>query len=349
MEKNYNIHDFVKFTIQYDDKWVFRNILEHYEGYLSEEGSEPDFIVVLKTSWPNKDWRQGEDRCFCTDGRYIMGPDYFECLLDSYKIAKWSFRLTNLSGPIVAEIRANSAGFLYMTGLVIDFLIEVYACLKHAPMLHASCAAKNNNGLLIAARGGGGKTSLALHLVEKYGFKLLSDNFTMIHQGGGWGYQTPLNIFGYNLNNEIKKSFTINQQVEFFAKKMLCLLTGGYFKLFTRVKPEVLYRGKMVESCQIKAMVLLIPYTGKEVVMEETCLEDIMSQLVINQKLDFQYYHDYALEHQFFFDVQFFRHWERYPEELQENLSEGIQVYKVLLPVGNPQPYAEEILGRLKI
>lgn len=348
MEKNYNIHNFVKFKIQYDEKWVFNNILEHYGGYISEKVEDPDFIVKLGTYRPSEKVLL-DKQFFCTDERYIMGPNYFECLSDTYKIAKWSFRLTNLSGTIIAEIGANAAGYLYMAGLVIDLLIEVFSCMKHAPMLHASYTAQNNNGLLIAARGGGGKTSLALHLVEEYGFKLLSDNFTIIHQGEGWGYQTPLNVFGYNINSEIKSSFTTNKKLEFFAKRMLYLLSGGYFKLFTRVNPQVLYHGKMVDSCQIKAMILLIPYTGKEVKIEEALLPDILSQLVINQKLDFQYYHDYALEHQFFFDAPIFRHWERYSLELLNNLGEGLKVYKVLVPVGKPQPYAEEILGRLKL
>ncbi len=353
MEQYYNLHGFVKFTIQYDDKWYFKNILEHYDGYRSEEGAEPDFIVKLQTGFRDRKHRNrqrgtGDENFFCTDGRFVLGPDSFECIADRYKIARWSFRLTNLSGIIVAEIWANQAGFLYMAGLVIDFLIEVFSCLKHAPMLHAACVAKDNEGLLIAARGGGGKTSLALHLVEQYGFKLLSDNFTIVRQGDGWGYQTPLNVFGYNLSREIKDSFTRTQQFEFLAKRMLHFLTGGYFKLFTRVRPEVVYGGKTTDHCRIKNLALLIPYTGKELEMEETCLPDILDRLVINQMLDFQYYHDYALEYNFFFATPFFRHWERYPLELQENLA-ALKVYKVLLPIGKPRPYAEALLRKLEM
>lgn len=337
-EKYYNIHGIVKFKIVNTTpfEWQFSNIYGAYKNFETDEIDNFDFVVYLGKFTPsNQD-------CYILEDKYYVREDYFYCKKASYKFTNWEFEMYGFEdGATTVRISSNLLGYMWMSGFIIEFLIHHKMNEKGYPIVHASCVSRDNRGFLFTARGGGGKTTIALNFVEK-GFKLLGDNFVILHQGNVLSYFSPLNIFTYNLAPIVKKNFGTKNKVIHGVKELFYKATRGYIKIFTKINPKEIFPELTVDETKLNAVFLLLP--REEVQIEKIDKTKLCDHLVINQKLDSLFFLEYISEYSYVHpESKLATYWKRYRENLERNLPEGIPIYKVEVP----QKYDEKVFEKI--
>jgi hypothetical protein len=328
LEKYYSIHGIVTFKIVNEAhllSWQFNNIYNAYKNFEIEKSDELDFIIYLGKFTPSN---QG---CYIINNKYYVREDYFFCKRDSYKFANWSFEMSGFEdGASTVRLSSNPLGYLFMSGFVIDFLIQYKLNEKGFSIVHASCVSKSDMGFLFAARSGGGKTTFAMNFLEK-GFNLLGDNFIILHQGKALSYFSPINIFTYNLAPIVKRNFGTKNKIILDLKELFYKATQGYIKIFTKINPREIFPHLTVDETKLNVVFLLIP--KEDLWIQKIDKKELCDHLVSNQKLDALLFHEYISEYSYMFPKsKLATYWNSYRENLDKNLRGKISLYKVEIP-----------------
>lgn len=337
-ERYYNIHNIVKFKIVNRNhfKWQFSNIYEAYKNFETGKTDNFDFVVYLGKFIPsNQD-------CNIINNKYYVKEDYFYCKKDSYKFANWEFEISGFEdGATTVRISSNFTGYLWKSMFIIEFLIQYKLNEKGYSIVHASCVSRDNQGFLFSARSGGGKTTIAMDLVEK-GFKMLGDNFVIVHRGDVLSYFSSLNIFTYNLAPIMKRNFGTKNKAILSLKWLFYKATKGYIKIFTKINPKEIFSELTVDETKLDAVFLLLP--RREVKIEKIGKKELCDHLVMNQKLDTPLFLEYLSEYSYMFPkTKLSTYWKRYEENLRKNLPDDISIYKVRVP----QKYEEKVFEKI--
>jgi len=339
IEKFYNVNNIIKFKIinnlGFLDKY-FDNLVIQYKNFESTNIDNFDFTVYIGRFTPSN------ERCYILDDNYYIKNNYFYCKNDMYKTAKWSFEIKNFeSGNMEARISSNVFGRFFISGFLIDFLIHYKMTEKGYPFIHASGVSKGNSAFLFVGRSGSGKTSIALNFVER-GFYYLGDNFIILHKGHALSFLSPLNIFTYNLSPIIRKNIK-NKNLILKIKSLVYKLTLGYVKIFTKINVHDIFPDSIIKQSKIKSIFLILP--KKELNIKKIEKNELIDHIVMNQKLEFQYFINYLLEYSYMFPDSKFseNHWKKYREMLKNNLNDDISIYRVEVPQSYDQSIFDEI------
>ena len=340
-ERYYNIHDIVKFKIVSKAgpfAWQFNNIYDNYKGFESGGIDTPNFTVYLGKFTPsNQD-------CYIADSKYYIKEDYFYCKHDSYKFANWEFEMSGFdSGHTEVRISSNIPGYISVSGFIIDFLIHYKMNDRGYPLVHAAGISRNNRGFLFAGGSKAGKTTIALHFLEK-GFGLLGDDFVIISNGGMQSFIRPSSMFTYNLPTAVKKSFGKRDRISLGSRYLLSKITAGYITMFMRLNAEDMFPNSLVDKSELGAVFLLMPQ--QEFHLEKIGKDELITHLVTNQKLQLLFFDKYILEYSYFFpDSKLSAYWDKYEENLARNLGGNIPYYKIGVPLEYSEGLFEEISG----
>jgi hypothetical protein len=337
IEKSYSIHDVVTFKIINKANLLnrlFSNICQEYQNFESEMLDNPDFTIYLGDFIPSN------QECGILDNEYYIKKDYFFCK-DSYKIAKWKIEMSGFeSGNTTVRISANPFAAMEISGFLLDSLIGLKLNEKGYSIVHGSSVSKDGCAYLFTAQGGGGKTSTALYSVER-GFKFLGDNFVILARDHVMSFLSPLNIFSFNLAPIVKKNMGIKNKAEFYFKHLFYKVTG--LRIVTKINVKGIFPDALDNKSKLDSVFLLIPKEKIDIVRIDK--EELISYFVANQMLDSFPFIKYMMEYSYMFpESRMATHWNRYEENLRENLNNDIPIYRVEVPQKYGINTFEEIL-----
>ena len=340
-EKNYSIHDVVTFKIVNKDNFLnglLSNIELEYKNFESEKITDPDFTIYLG------DFTPSNQDCCILDNEYYVKEDYFYCK-DSYKIAKWKLEMSGFeSGDIKVKISTNHIASMFIHGFLMDPLINFKLNEKGCALVHGSCVSKDNRAYLFTAQGGGGKTSTALYAVER-GFNFLGDNFIILDKSYALSFLSPLNIFSFNLAPIVKKNMCIKKKTEFHFKDLFYKVTN--YRGVTKINVKEIFPDSLDDESKLQSVFLLIPKEKFGIV--EINKEELIGHMVANMKLDSFPFIKYMMEDSYMFpESRMATHWAHYKENLKQNLSEDIRIYKIEVPQRYNMNTFERILGLIQ-
>jgi hypothetical protein len=101
-------------------------------------------------------------------------------------------------------------------------LLHVALCHKNHAFVHSSSVSMDDEACLIIGTGGSGKTSTTIALVEEYGYRYQSEDFSIIDQKGYSSFSPrPLTIYSSDVE---RGSQTLKKYTENFnlRKKIIC-------------------------------------------------------------------------------------------------------------------------------
>ncbi|MEN3052320.1 MAG: hypothetical protein ABC606_00785 [Candidatus Methanosuratincola petrocarbonis] len=317
----------MKFKIIVNDSslWRYNNIFEHYENYESGPIADLDFIVSLGDFIPSN------TNCQIIENNYYIRKDYFYCKGDSYKFTKWSFEIFGLDkSSSLIKISSNASGYLWMCGFIIEFMLHYKLALKGYSIIHASGICDGNKGMIFSARGGGGKTTLALHSLEN-NFKLLGDNYIILHKGKILNYLTPLNIFYYNLAPIIKNNLTWKDILDLKLRSFLYKITNNYIKIFKKININTICPELVTNNVSASILILLIQGNNFNVkILNKICF---CRHILYNQKLETLLFIPYIEAYSYVFpNSPLAKYWSFYLENLIHNLPDDAKFLLVTLP-----------------
>lgn len=338
MEKNYNIHNIVKFKV-IANRISSRMDIE-YRNFESAKVNNPDFTVYLG------DFTPLNERCTILDYTYHIKENYIYCK-DSYKIGRWQVEVSGLEkeGTTVklsTNIVGTIAADMFICAFIIDFLIRFKMEQKGYSVVHASAVSKNGNAYLFPSQSGAGKTTTAVYFAEK-GYNFLGDDFVILHNGNVISYLTPLNLFAYNLNPVILKNLGFKDRRILELKNALYKATSGYIKIFTKMNPNKIFSNQIIDKSKLDTVFLLVP--KEKFGVEKTDKEVVINNLFINQELESFPFLKYLLEYAYIFpESSIATHWEKCRENLMRNLGEDMDFYQVEVPKRYDMETFEKIL-----
>jgi hypothetical protein len=349
IERNYNIHDIVRFKIIDERNFltkIFNTIGEEYKNFESEkEIDNLDFIIYIGKFIPDN------QHCHILDETYYIKEDYLYCKGDSYKLAKWKFELSGFeSDATIVRISNNIFANVVITGAVIDFLIRYKMNEKGYPFVHASCISKDGRALLFPAQSGTGKTTTALYFIEK-GFDFLSDNFSILHDGQVISFLSPLNLFTYNITPMMMKSFKLEDKISLSLRRLLYIVTFGYIKLFMKVNAKSVFQGNIAEKSKLESVFLLMSRDAQQrgIQMENISRDELINHLITNMKLEAIPFLKYMMEYAYMFpESAMANHWTKYENHFRSAIYENIPIYKIELPRKYGKDVFEEIMGVIR-
>lgn len=343
IEKNYHIHDIVKFKV-IANKISTRMDIE-YRNFESGEIDAPDFTIYLGEFIPSN------EGCIILDNTYYIKKDYFYCS-DSYKIGKWKVEISGLekNGTIVklfTNIVGNIAADMFICAFIIDFLIRYKMEDKGYSVVHASAVSKDDNAYLFPSQSGAGKTTTAIYFADK-GYNFLGDDFVILHNGNVISYLTPLNIFAYNLNPIILKNLLFKDKLILKFKNIIYKATFGYIKMFTKLNPiDIFQKSQIIYKSNLDTIFLLVPKDTFRI--KETNIDIIINNLFINQKMESFPFFKYLLEYSYVFpESDIAAYWEKCKANLIKNLGNDLNFYRLDVPKRYDRKTFENILEAIE-
>lgn len=327
--KSFNIHGLVKFRIIYSDNLIklhFNRVFNEYNYFLSETLENYDFVVVFENFVPTT-----ENSIILEDGKYIIKQNYIY-IEDSYKSAKWRLEIQNFEDnqPTIVRISSNILGSLFVTSWIVDFIIRWKLDTKGYPMVHGSCVAKNGNAFLFPARSGAGKTTVALHLVEK-GYSFLGDDFLILCNNEILCFPSMLNIFMYNLTPLIYANLSFYKKISLHIKNLIYKLSFGYAKFLTPVDLTKIIPDRISEKARLKSICILLSSDRFEV--KALTKEECIKYLLFNNKLDSFPFHKYIMEYAYVFpESNLAKYWHMHERNLKNSIDDNIPMYLVKVP-----------------
>jgi hypothetical protein len=304
-----NFHDILKIKINIEAKKFnncFLNIFKHYENFIYNKPYEKYDLIINLGKFKIK-----PPQNIVYDNKHItIGENYIYVKKELYKNAKWCFEIFNFEDDnTILNINYNLLGGIFITGNIIEFIIQYKLLQKKYAAIHASGVLKNDS-YIFASRGGGGKTTLALKFIEK-GYNLLGDNYVILFHNKILSYPTSLSIFTYNISEKMYNLMNINEKISFNLKRILYFVTFHYAKFFTKINPNKV--AKITNESVQKFLYFIIPVNNNVFLIEEFERDIISKHLTHNQMLEFPFFNKYISLYSYFFPEAFFsNYWVTY-------------------------------------
>lgn len=260
------------------------SINERYQAYRRplERDSAPDLTVTLGAFKPDL------AGCFRVDHDYYMKEDYLYVQeLRSKLGGRMRFAVQGLEGGgLHLQVDPNFTASPFVSGRIMDFFVSYLLTRKGYALIHASGIHRESRGILFSARGGGGKTTIALHGVQKKGYQFMGDNFMILGPGAAWGLLLDINFFGYNINRDVWKMLTRLERLKYRAVMSLYALTRGYIKIFLPINP-LRFLGEAVRGTGRAERFFSILTQEHFIPPREVPRETVIRRTVVNHQLEF--------------------------------------------------------------
>lgn len=334
IQRTYSIHGIVNFSIEIKSgilKQYFDNTQKQFLSFQVESignNQELDFSAEIGTFQASQ-----ENDSYILDDNYRIADNYL-FFRGRRKYSIWEVEVHDLNNKPHIKISTNFVGNITAPLNIIEFFIQYTLLMKGISLIHASGVKGNGTCYLFPARSGGGKTTIALNLVEN-GFSYLGDNFICLDNGIARKYISPLNIFSYNLTDNVGRNLHPKQRLSMFIKRLIFTFTKGYIKIFEKIDPATIFKENITEEAEITNIYLLIPKTSikDQIIMDKISFDEFIQRMRYNMELDLLPFSKLIYSYGYLYPGHFFsQFWGKYVENLQKNLPRGVDISVMFVP-----------------
>ncbi len=274
MNRSYNIHEIFRFRIEKAPSLLIEDLNWKYSYFETPSVENPDLIVKIGKFRPNL------TDCYCLDQKYYIKKNYIY-FLDSDKRMSWEAEITGIEKPPLIirfsphwtiRLRFPWALFPYLIlhQYVIDPLMEVKIQNQGFVFLHSGAVSRDGFAHLFAGRGGSYKTTYVMELVRR-GYKLMSDDLTLIRDGMAYCLPTFQKWFSFNLKYLKTEEMGLFDRIRLF----------GYLARSKASSMEV------IQSSRIKSLtLLLVANTDRPRIRTDLAPEDILRMAGLNHEME---------------------------------------------------------------
>lgn len=335
--KYFNIHDTIKFKLEYNKSLshiLLGNPFNKYSYYeVDSEPKEIDFIVKIE-----KPCFQPSVKYYQAAGKDCYGYNYIFVKNDSYKLINWQFLLRgfeNKKDVIEASVWGDTLSIRWIPSAMIDFLIHYTAVASGSCIIHSSGISYNNKGYFFSSRSGGGKTKTALEFMKTDKNSLfLSDNYLLLNEGMLNNFIASMSVYKYNIPPELEEKIGMDGKLRLLMGELITKLTAGKLRVATLVSFGDLLPEKISKKIPITKGFILFPSLNScDVIIEKINREAFVNYLTENQKCEFLPINKHILNYSYFFtENSLEKHWDVYRQNLEMNLI-NVDLFKVTIPI----------------
>lgn len=236
----YNVHDILKFQINWDKRYDFGDLFSlKFASFRVESVANPDITLNIGRFTPSN------SNCYVIDHKYYIKDNYFYCR-DSDGKASWEVEIagleqgdTTINFNIARRFQPQPIDLIYVPLFlpqafllrIIDYRLSTMGYF----LAHAGAVAKDDQAYLLCGRAGCFKTTLCMEFVRRAGFTWLGDDRVIMHQG---------KVLGFPMNSSMFEFMTrhLPDETHWGRFRLLQFTTGcllGRVKKDARVTPEV--------------------------------------------------------------------------------------------------------------
>jgi hypothetical protein len=230
------------------EKYLFyRNVFRMYRQSQQTERKESqvDMIVYIGKRFSREVLTDRFREGFFCEGNYLRTHYRYKAIIAQVEI------LDIESIPMVVHIRTNLLGKLIFPTAVINSLVGLNSNRKKVCLVHGSGIGREKKAVLLTGAGSSGKTSLVVRSSREH-FCLIADDATFIGKRKIYGFPRPISLEYYH-RRMLHFPISWTKQTEFFFKRLLSLLTGGYITLLTDIEVEKFFQNRVEQSAELKA------------------------------------------------------------------------------------------------
>ncbi len=273
-----------------------------------------------------------DDACWI-DRRFIVGKDYFACE-DTSKILWWKVEIRGWESsdkPTRVRIDRNIFGTAALGSRITDCLIRYKLCLRKAPAIHCcGTVSQSGEGYILSGRSGVGKSTIAMQLLDR-GFRLLGDNWVLVHAGQAKSFHLPINIHDYNVSDQFYRRLPARLRFDLWWKTRVRKVSLGYLKKATHVTLKDLFPEWMAEQAPLKRVFTFSQ--GSEFSIGLMDRDSGLKRLVANDMMDRDAYHRYMLAYATVYpNGPIADHWQTLLESLSVAIPETVEFVDVVVP-----------------
>lgn len=196
-ERNYNIHNILKFKIIRNDKCGPGDSLDlDFLFFEVEKVDNPDIVINIGEFTPSN------GNCYVVDHKYYVKENYFYCK-DSLGRTRWEVEIFGFEdGNTLVNFNFKILGIqalipcLPVQNFLLEALISYKLSKKNYYLIHSAAISKNNQASLLVGRGGAFKTALSMDFIRRAGFDFLGDDKVILHKNNILSY--PTNFIRFN-------------------------------------------------------------------------------------------------------------------------------------------------------
>lgn len=224
----------------------------------------------------------------------IDGGIFWNC---HRKLGLWQVCIKGIeSNKLRVSFWGNSISSKYLAMHILEPLINIKLATKGCVMLHGSAIQTEGKTYVFCSKPGIGKTSLAMHLLEKANANFLSDEFVILSRNGEvYNFPMPVAFYDYNFVKMpyLYSQFSLKERLLLKFKKIIRLITNNRIKI-----PAYLDLNRICSSCdlvthdQLKKLYVINLTTEKESHVDQMNIDETINEIMQINSFQFRFFYD---------------------------------------------------------
>jgi hypothetical protein len=307
-----------------------------YHHYIVDQVDRANLVVRVQNFCPEI------MDCYVTDDQYYTQRNYLYCRR-RHKTARWEVELRGLEEEITQlAIQGNWSAYWVWPNETLEQLIRFKFGQAGGVTVHGAGLCRDGKGYLLAGRSGVGKSITTFKMLEQ-GYRLLGDDRVVLCGDEICSLICPMGLRStYDLERTLGLRLTPGQKRDWVSKKLLRLMTAGYFQLFTQIQPTETFPDFLVDRAEFQVVAVLV--AGPSLAIERDIDKDeFVQQLLLNNQFEEAELIEYLAAYTHVFpDSKLADYWSHQAASLRQAVDRA-----KCLRITVPKEYTDEVFGAI--
>lgn len=184
----------------------------------------------------------------------------------------------------------------YLSMHILEPLVNIKLAAKGYVMLHGSAVQADGGTYVFCSKPGIGKTSLAMHLVEKAKANFLSDEFVILsREAEVYNFAMPVALYDYNIKKmkHLSSRFSLLETMALKVKKNIRQITNNRIKMPTYIDLNKFYPTcKLVTKDGLEKLYVINKTTDKELFSGQMDIDEAIKEIMEINSYQFRFFYD---------------------------------------------------------
>jgi hypothetical protein len=343
---NFDIHNLICIQINSPHFFEFLKDINQPLSYFEKENvKDPHILLNINKFTPDK------NGCDLINNKIFIKQNYIYCteIIDKIKIHCEIIGLEHSPTIINFNLETKKVAhklfpLLMAQNLILRPLIDFKLLQKNIISLHAAGVANENGAIIMAGRGGAFKTTLAMDLVRKSGYRFIGEDRLLLGRDKQvFSYPIYHKLFDYRLKKMKTEKFSFFNKFNYIFYRLKDNFNKGYIKDVSKLKiffSIVMHRKNSVNHHSIEKIDLI-----KKMRLSQQ-LENISAPGIMNMSsgVIYEYFASYAFKFPF---SKIAAYWSDYERILSENLEEK-KYLEIYIPPNYDSKIYNDVLGLIQ-
>ncbi len=270
---DYNIHDLVYIRINSRTRnQILEDIQNPFRYFKSPKLPQHDIVLNIGDFIPDR------GNCDVINHKIYLRENYLFCE-EKIKNIRYRCEIIGLEqGKLTLNVWVQPKTVkqklfpnLVAQNVFLRPLIDYVLLKKGVISVHAAAFSKHDNAVVFAGRGGAHKTTIAMDMIRREGYRFLGDDRVLLDDTGRvYAFPTFVDLFTFRLRKMALENFRKLDKLRYFYYRKSLENDWSY----------------IANQAKVKAVFSIVKHTGSAVAEKRIAREDIIKKLILSQRLE---------------------------------------------------------------